>query len=155
MTDDSTTVSFTYRIINYMKNVERYPATFLTEFSTIGGILALFQLGVVLRWLHQLMFEKNLQEAVNLKESGDTAAAKASKLKSGDLEAQFYPHHLTYSDIDKMKWRYSLENFEQLIKMSVKNAEENKFLKSKVKQYQTEKRKFSEQLKQMETHIKS
>jgi hypothetical protein len=59
------------------------------------------------------MFEKKLQEAVNLNESGNTtAAARTSKLKSGELEAQFYPHHLTYSNIDKMKWRYSIENFE-------------------------------------------
>ena len=42
MTDDPSTITFTYRINNYMKNIERYPATFLTEFATIGGILALF-----------------------------------------------------------------------------------------------------------------
>lgn len=44
------------------------------------------------------------------------------------------------------------------MKMCVKNAEENKFLKSKVKKYQTEKRVFSDQLRQMEAvtaHIKS
>ncbi len=40
--DDPTTVTFTYRINNYMKNIERYPATFVTEFATIGGLLALF-----------------------------------------------------------------------------------------------------------------
>lgn len=40
--EDLTSVNFTYRINHHMMNVERYPATFLTEFSTIGGILALF-----------------------------------------------------------------------------------------------------------------
>jgi hypothetical protein len=42
MTDDTSTITFTYGINNYMKNIERYPATFLTEFATIGGILTLF-----------------------------------------------------------------------------------------------------------------
>ncbi len=49
---DLGTVTFQFRINNFMKNLERYPATFLTEFATIGGIVALFQLGVILRWLH-------------------------------------------------------------------------------------------------------
>lgn len=71
------TITFQFRINNFMKNIERYPATFLTEFATIGGIVALFQLGVVLRWLHQILFEKNLQEAIKLHENSE--AAKSSK----------------------------------------------------------------------------
>ena len=51
-TEDLGSIAFKFYVNNYIKTVERYPATFITEFAVIGGIVALFQLGVVLRWLH-------------------------------------------------------------------------------------------------------
>ena len=42
MTEDIGTVAFKFYVNNYMKNIERYPATFLTELAVIGGITVLF-----------------------------------------------------------------------------------------------------------------
>jgi hypothetical protein len=48
-----------------------------------------------------------------------------------------------------------LENLETVMRLAVKNSHENKFLKGKLKKYQQEKRQWAEQLREMESTVKT
>ena len=52
---------FTFLVNPIVKRYIRYPTTIVTALSRIGGLFALFKIGILLLYVHEKMFEKEFQ----------------------------------------------------------------------------------------------
>jgi hypothetical protein len=60
------TIIYQYHILNKQETIVRSPLSLVGGLAMIGGLLALFQMRVILVWFHERQFEAKLKSDLNI-----------------------------------------------------------------------------------------
>ena len=111
-----------YRFQSLILNRIRQPATLIQGLSKIGGLLVIAKITILIKLLHEYLFERQLVKDLNQIESHQINDSEAN-LRGSDINASFQGQsdqqkliqkNDRYKSVDEMRQNFSFERFQEM-----------------------------------------